>query len=52
MFTVRGHAVGIGFLLALLTLIVVIVFAITGAALTRDWLLAGFAALALAVLLP
>jgi hypothetical protein len=49
---VHGHAVGLGFLLALLVLVVVVIFAITGAALTRNWELAGFAALALAILLP
>lgn len=42
----------IGWLLALFVLIVVLIFAISGHALTRDWLLAGFAALALARLLP
>lgn len=43
--------IGIGWLIALLVLVVVVIFALSGHALTRDWLLAGFAALALARLL-
>jgi hypothetical protein len=42
---------GFGWLIALLVLVVVVIFALSGHAITRDWLLAGFAALALAVLL-
>lgn len=41
----------IGALIALLVIIVVIIFAVTGHALDRDWILAGFAALAVARLL-
>jgi len=52
MFTVHGRAYGLGALLALLVLIVVLIFAISGHALDRDWILGGFAALALAMLLP
>ena len=43
---------GIGWIIALIVLVVTIIFALADASLTRDWLLGGFAALALARLLP
>lgn len=49
---IHGYSVGIGALIALLVLVVVLIFAISGHALSRDWLLAGFAALAIARLIP
>lgn len=45
-------AIGIGFLLALAVLVVVLIFAISGHPLTRDWLLGLIGLLALARMLP
>lgn len=52
MFQFYGRSYGIGALLALLVLFVAVIFAITGHEISRDWELGGFAALALAFLLP
>lgn len=49
---VAGYPIGLGRLIALLVLIVVIILAVAGSALTRDWQLGLYAALALAMLLP
>jgi hypothetical protein len=49
---IAGHAVGIGWLIALLVLIVTLVFWISGHDLTKDWVLALIAALAVARLVP
>jgi len=50
--TVAGYPVGLGRLLALLVLVVILILAVSGHALTRDWNLALLAGLALAILLP
>jgi hypothetical protein len=44
--------IGLGWLLALLVLLAVVIFAISGHALTRDWILGFIGALAVARLLP
>jgi hypothetical protein len=48
----RPEWFGLGWLIALVVLLVVLIFAISGGALTRDWLLAFFGALAVARLRP
>lgn len=50
--TLGNFTFGIGWLLALLVLVVVVILAVSGHALTRDWALALIAGLALARLLP
>lgn len=49
---IAGYPVGFGRLLALLVLLIAILFAIVGKAPTDHWIEGGFAALALALLLP
>jgi hypothetical protein len=44
--------IGLGWLIALLVLVVVVILAVSGAALTRDWTLGLIAALAVARMVP
>jgi hypothetical protein len=48
----HGLPIGIGWLIALVVLILILIIAVADVHLTRDWILGLFAALAVARLLP
>lgn len=49
---IQGLAIGIGWLIAFVVLIIILIIAVADVHLTRDWILGLFAALAVARLLP